>query len=62
MAKVKLSEQNIVEIAKFEIKCFSCGSVNCEVVIDYSHYPESISNNTFIICKDCEKEEELIND
>lgn len=62
MAKVNIPEQKAIDINKFEIQCLNCGSTNCEIVINYSHYPESVSNNTFIICKACEVEEELLND
>lgn len=62
MAKLKIPGQELINIVKFEIKCQKCDSKNCQVVINYSSYPESISNDTFIVCLDCKEEEQLIND
>lgn len=58
MAIVTLSSEDLKTLEKFEIKCKTCGSTNCELEIDWAAYPSASLNVTTIICKDCHEDEQ----
>lgn len=56
MAIVEITDE-LKQLKKFEVKCKTCGSSNCKIVIEWVAYPSASWNNTTIICNDCNEDE-----
>ncbi len=57
MAIVVINSDDIKQMKKFEVKCKTCGSTNCEIEVDWAAYPSCAWNTTTVICKDCHEDE-----